>query len=172
MVEPLVRNADILSFDLNAIRGSDYHANAMHLPHGLYGEDACRIMRYAGLSDKLTSLGIFNFNSSSDLEFDANLVAQMMWYFIEGYNNRKKDYPFSSKADYTKYLVSIDNFKDEIVFYKSDKSSRWWLEVPYPKRDGVKYDRHLLVPCDYEDYQNALKNELPDLWWKTYEKLI
>jgi formiminoglutamase len=171
MVEPLVRNADILSFDLDAVRGSDYHGNSKSLPHGFYGEDACRIMRYAGLSDKLTSLGIFNFQESRDLEFDANLVAQMIWYFIEGYNNRKRDYPIGSKTSYTKYVVSIDDFKDEIIFYKSDKSGRWWMEVPYPKIKGAKFQRHLLVPCDYDDYKNALTNEMPNLWWRTFEKL-
>lgn len=171
MVEPLVRNADILSFDMDAVRGSDYRGNSMELPHGFYGEDACRIMRYAGLSDKLTSLGIFNFQESSLLGFDSNLVAQMIWYFIEGYNNRKRDYPIGSKQSYTKYLVSIDDFKDEIVFYKSDKSGRWWMEVPYPKIKGAKFQRHLLVPCDYDDYKNALTNEMPNLWWRTFEKL-
>ena len=171
MVEPLVRNADILSFDLNAIRGSDYSGNSEKLPHGLYGEDACRVMRYAGLSDKLTSMGIFNFHSGDKEEFDANLVAQMLWYFIEGFDNRKRDYPIGSKASYTKYMVSIDDFKDEIIFYKSDKSGRWWMEVPYPKVKGAKYQRHLLVPCNYEDYENALTNEMPNLWWRTFEKL-
>ncbi|UKN03289.1 formimidoylglutamase [Paracrocinitomix mangrovi] len=171
MVEPLVRNADILSFDMDAIRGSDYSGNSRDLPHGLYGEDACRIMRYAGLSDKLTSLGIFNLNGVGNTEMNANLVAQMIWYFIEGYENRKRDYPIGSKSNYTKYLVSIDNFKDEIVFYKSDKSGRWWMEVPYPKVKGAKFQRHLLVPCDYEDYKNALTNEMPNLWWRTFEKL-
>ena len=171
MVEPLVRNADILSFDMDAIRGSDYHANSKHLPHGFYGEDACRIMRYSGLSDKLTSLGIFNFQESNNIDFDANLLAQMIWYFIEGYNNRKRDYPVGNKSSYTKYMVSIDNFKDEIIFYKSDKSGRWWMEVPYPKIKGAKFQRHLLVPCNYEDYKNALTNEMPNLWWRTFEKL-
>ena len=171
MVEPLVRNADILSFDLDAIRGSDYTGNSRFLPHGFYGEDACRIMRYAGLSDKLTSLGIFNLQEGTRASFDANLIAQMIWYFIEGFNNRKKDYPIGTKATYTRYLVSIDDFKDEIIFYKSDKSGRWWMEVPYPKVEGVKFQRHLLVPCNYEDYQNALKNEMPNLWWRTFEKL-
>ncbi|MEO9534325.1 MAG: formimidoylglutamase [Crocinitomicaceae bacterium] len=171
MVEPLVRNADILTFDLDAIRGSDYNGNSRHLPHGFYGEDACRIMRYAGLSDKLTSLGLFNFQQSASILFDSNLVAQMIWYFIEGYNQRKKDYPVGSKNSYTKYLVSIDDFKDEIIFYKSDKTARWWMEVPYPKMEGVKFQRHLLIPCNYEDYQNALTNEMPNLWWKTFEKL-
>jgi formiminoglutamase len=171
LVEPLVRNADILTFDLDAIRGSDYNGNTRDLPHGIYGEDACAIMRYAGLSDKLTSLGVFNFNNSVKSNFDANLVAQMIWYFIEGFNNRKKDYPIGVKTDYTKYHVSIDDFKDQITFYKSDKSGRWWMEVPYPKVKGARFQRHLLVPCNYEDYQNALTNEMPNLWWKTFEKL-
>ena len=96
----------------------------------------------------------------------------MLWYFIEGFNLRKQDYPIGSKSAYLKYRVNIDDFKDEIIFYKSNKSGRWWLEVPYPKIQGVKLQRHLLVPCDYEDYENALKNELPNLWLRTYKKLV
>jgi len=172
IVEPIVRNADILTFDLNSIRSSDYRSNETKMPHGFYGEDACRIMRYAGWSDKLTSIGLFNFSENkSAVEFDVNLIAQMVWYFIEGHNLRKKDYPVGTKTSYTRYTVAIDNFKDEIVFYKSDKSGRWWMEVPYPKVKGVKFQRHLLVPCNYEVYQSALQNEMPNLWWKTFQKL-
>ncbi len=129
-------------------------------------------MRYAGLSDKLTSLGLFNFAPGGEgYSSDINLLSQMIWYFIEGYSLRKKDYPIGSKSTYLKYRVNIDDFKDEIIFYKSNKSSRWWLEVPYPKVKGIKLQRHLLVPCNYEDYENALLNELPDLWLRTYKKL-
>ncbi|WP_051568558.1 formimidoylglutamase [Crocinitomix catalasitica] len=171
-VEPLIRNADLFSFDMNAIRSSDYQNNNKFLPNGFYGEDACKIMRYAGFSDKLTSLGIFNFNNRSiDSKNDLNLMAQMLWYFIEGYNQRKNDYPIGSKVNYIKYSVSLDDFKDEIVFYKSNKSGRWWMEVPYPKSIGSKYQRHLLVPCNYEDYQNALKNDVPNLWYHAFKKL-
>lgn len=172
MVEPLVRNADIISFDMDSIRGSDYNANSRSLPHGFYGEDACRVLRYAGLSDKLTSLGIFNFNDNGiKLNNDSNLIAQMIWYFIEGYDKRKNDYPIGSKKNYIKYRVNLDDFKDEIIFYRSDRSSRWWMEVPYPKMKGVKFQRHLLVPCTYEDYERAQQNEMPNLWWRTFQKL-
>ncbi|MBK6527024.1 MAG: formimidoylglutamase [Crocinitomicaceae bacterium] len=172
MVEPIVRNADILSFDMNSIRSSDFRGNQKNAPHGFYGEDACRIMRYAGWSDKLTCLGIFNFSQTDvSLLHDSNLLAQMVWYFLEGFNLRKKDYPIGSKTNYTRYAVSLDDFKDEIVFYKSDKSGRWWMEVPYPKIKGMKFQRHLMVPCNYEVYQRALENEMPDLWWKTFQKL-
>jgi len=173
MVEPLVRNSDILSFDLDAIRSSDYKANSKDSPHGFYGEDACRIMRYAGLSDKLTSIGIFNFQSNSVfVKQDANLVAQMIWYFIEGVHQRKSDYPKGTKTSYTKYRVTVNDFKDEIVFYKSDKSGRWWMEVPYPNSENLKFQRHLMVPCTYDVYLDAVKSDMPNLWWKTYQKLI
>jgi arginase family enzyme len=173
IVEPLVRNADMLSFDMDAIRSSDYKANTKDSPHGFYGEDACRIMRYAGLSDKLTCVGLFNFNYQNwSVKPDANLIAQMLWYFIEGVNQRKNDYPMGSKKSYIKYRVAVDDFKDEIVFYKSDKSGRWWIEVPYPNTENLKFQRHLLVPCTYETYINATKNDVPELWWKTYQKLI
>lgn len=173
LAEPLARNADLVSFDLDAIRGSDYKGNSKFSPHGFYGEDACRIMRYAGLSDKLTAIGVFNFNGHSTfLRQDANLVAQMVWYYLEGFNQRKGDYPKGTKKNYIKYRVTIDDFKDEILFYKSDKSGRWWIEVPYPNMDRLKFQRHLLVPCTYQVYQDALKNEMPSLWWKTYQKLI
>jgi len=45
------------------------------------------------------------------------------------------------------------------------------MEVPFPPSNQSKYERHYLVPCNKEDYENAMKNELPDLWWKTYQKL-
>jgi hypothetical protein len=28
-----------------------------------------------------------------------------------------------------------------------------------------------MVPCNKSDYDDAMKNEMPDLWWKTYQKL-
>lgn len=173
LVEPLARNSDIISFDMNAIRSSDYQGNTKKSPHGFYGEDACRIMRYAGISDKLTTAGIFNLNlQNGDGELSANLLAQMVWYFIEGFNQRKGDYPVGTKKNYIRYYVNIDDFKDEILFYKSDKSGRWWIEVPYPNTDRSKFHRHLLVPCTYQVYIDATKNEMPSLWWKTYQKLL
>jgi hypothetical protein len=90
---------------------------------------------------------------------------------MDGYSQRKADYPAGSKKDYIKFTVHLDDFKDEIVFYKSNKSDRWWLEVPYPPQKHDRYDRHTLVPCDASDYEKAMKNEMPDLWWKTYQKL-
>lgn len=171
-VEPIVRNADILSFDISAIRQSEAPGNRNTSPNGFYGEQACQICRYAGMSDKLTSIGFYEINPELDSNGQtAHSVAQMIWYFIDGYNHRKNDFPVGSRKTYLKYIVSIQDGENEVVFYKSDKSERWWMDVPYPSHNKIKYERHLLVPCSYNDYKTACENEVPNRWWQTFQKL-
>lgn len=171
-VEPIVRNADLVSFDVSAIRQSDAPGNGNASPNGFYGEEACQITRYAGLSDKLSSIGFYEINPAFDTNKQtAHLVAQMIWYFIDGFYNRKQDYPIVDKLEYTKYRVSIKGHEHEIVFYKSNKSDRWWMDVPYPVNHQIKFERHHMVPCSYSDYETACSDEMPDSWWQTYQKL-
>ena len=172
-VEPIVRNADMLSFDISSIRNSDAPGNGNATPNGFYGEEACQIIRYAGLSDKLTSIGFYEVNPKYDKTGQtAHLVAQMIWYFIDGFYNRAHDFPFKNEEDYLKYRVSISDHKEEIVFYKSKKTDRWWMEIPLPAEQRIKYERHYLVPCSYKDYQVACENDIPDRWWMVYQKLM
>ncbi|MFO7978230.1 MAG: formimidoylglutamase [Bacteroidales bacterium] len=175
-VEPIVRGADLLSVDLSSIKQSDAPGNANASPNGFYGEEACQIIRYAGLSDKLSSIGFYELNPAFDNgEQSAHLVAQMIWYFIDGFYNRKKDMPDRTRkdsGDYLKYVVSIKDFQNEIVFYKSKISDRWWMEVPCPTGMQDKYERQLLVPCSYNEYQAACQDEIPEKWWQVYQKFM
>jgi arginase family enzyme len=168
--EPLLRNTDLLSMDLSVIRHSDFQSE-FNTPNGFYAEQMCQLAKYAGISDKLTSFGLFSHANQITTDQQKKLVAEIIWYFLDGFNQRKGDFPIGSKKDYTKFTVSLDEYKEVIVFFKSPKSNRWWMEVPYPNK-GSNYERHHLVPCDYEDYEAAMKNEMPNLWWKTYQKLV
>jgi len=169
--EPVIRNADLLSFDMGAIRSSDACANANALPNGFYGEEACQLCRYAGMSDKLTSIGFYEFNPAYDQNGQtATLLAQMIWYFIEGFYNRKKDFPLQPKSSYVIYRASLNDDSYELVFIKSKKTDRWWMQVPYPNTKSIN-ERFQLVPCRYEDYLLAVEGEMPDLWWRTFQKL-
>jgi len=170
--EPIIRNANMISFDIGAIRSSDAAANANAGPNGFYGEQACRIARYAGMSDKLSSIGFYEFNPAFDSNGQtAMLLAQMVWYFIDGFYNRKKDFPLTPKSHYLIYRASLSDGTGEMLFVKSKKSDRWWMQVPYPT--GIsKNERYHLVPCRYEDYTTAVNGEMPDLWWRTYQKLL
>ncbi len=175
-VEPIVRNADLLSFDISSIRQSDAPANANASPNGLYGEEACQIVRYAGMSDKLSSIGFYEVNPAFDSgEQTSHLVAQMIWYFIDGFYHRKNDFPdkhIKESDEFIKYVVSIRDFQNKINFFKSKKSNRWWMEVPCPPNLQQKYDRQFLVACSYKDYQEACQNEIPEKWWQVYQKFV
>jgi len=175
-VEPLVRNADLLSFDISSIRQSDAPGSQNASPNGLYGEEACQIARYAGLSDKLTSIGFYEFCPSFDMgEQTSQLVAQMIWYFIDGYYNRKGDTPTRQSKEtsaFIKYTVTLREFKNQIKFFKSKKSDRWWMEIPCPTSLKPKYERQILVPCSYNEYLAACQDEIPDKWLQAYRKLL
>lgn len=171
-VEPILRNADMIAFSASAIAQAFLPANRHASPNGLNGEDACQIARYAGISDKLTSIGFYDLNGSiQDQGMSSHLFAQMIWYFIEGFYNRKGDFPKATKKDYTKYTVALNEGEQEITFYKSSKSDRWWMDVPYNQKLRSKYQRHMMLPCDYKEYLQACNNEMPERWFKTFQKL-
>jgi arginase family enzyme len=171
-LEPYCRNADMLAFSMNAIRASDAPAQQGASPNGFNGEEACQIARYAGASNDISSFGIYNLLPHMDQgEISIALAAQMAWFFIEGIMNRRMEYPSLESNDYMIYRTTSKNADEEIVFYKSLMSNRWWMEVPYP-RERSHQEGKFLVPCSYKDYQSALNEELPDRWLKTYQKLL
>lgn len=172
-IEPLIRNADMLSIDISSIRMSDAPGCKKATPNGFYGEEVCQIARYAGLSDKLSSIGFYEMNPSFDKQGQtAHLVAQMIWYFIEGFQNRKLEFPLKDISNFVKFTVNLESNPDGIVFYKSKISDRWWMEVNCDANIKQKYKRHFIIPCSYKDYQTACENDIPDRWWQAFQKLM
>lgn len=170
IAEPHLRNSDLLTVDFKSVRSSDSDARVYKNVNGFRAEQLCQIMKYAGMSDKMSCVLMADIDPEQS-QTASNLLAQLIWYFVDGVAQRVGDFPIGSKLAYKKFYVNLEDFDDELVFYKSDKSERWWLEVKYPAGQDSKYNRHHLVPCDQQDYALALKNEIPDLWWKTLQKL-
>lgn len=168
--EPIIRNADMLSFDITAIKSNDAPGNYHAQPFGLTGEEACQICWYAGTNEKMSSAGFYEYNPDydDDNKKTASVVATMIWYFIEGYYNRKDSLDYRSN-DYLKYVVSLPVEPESIVFYKSKLSEKWWLEIPVTK--NKLYDRNYIIPCSYSDYQTASTGEVPERYISAYSKI-
>lgn len=171
-LEPMLRDADMVSFDVSAIQAHYAPGASGANVYGLSGEDACQLCWYAGLSDKLSSIGFYEYDVAmdSDDRKTAFVLATMIWYFIEGFYNRKGDKYFRSN-DYLIYEVSMGGDPSSIKFYKSKISEKWWMEVPHPKETSV-FLRNRMVPCSYSDYETALNGEVPNRWISTYAKII
>jgi arginase family enzyme len=167
IAEPVFRDADIVSVDMTAVKSGDSGNIVKFIPNGFDGKEICTLARYAGISDKVTAFGIFN---HEDTRQEAALAAQIIWYFIEGVHYRSNEYPFGSKEHYIKYIVPTED--EELVFYKSDKTDRWWIEVPFISNLNNKLKRNTLLPCNYQDYISACNNEYPERLWKAQRKNI
>ena len=169
--EPILRNTDLLSVDLSCIRGSEFKSSNSNHPNGFFANEMCQMIKYAGQSDKVSSIGFYNLKSGDISQLDAELVAQLLFFLVKGFSHRTKDFPVGNKKDLIKYSVYHEDSKHNLIFHKSKKTERWWLEVPYPPTKDFKFERHHLIPCNYEDYKIAQNGVIPDLWWKTYRKL-
>lgn len=170
-MEPAIRNADMMSFDVTAIKSSDAPGNANAQPFGLTGEEACQICWYAGMNEKLSSFGVYEYNPEVDdrNKKTASVVATMIWYFVEGFYHRKNEKDFRSN-DFLKYVVSMPTEPETIAFYKSKVTEKWWMEVAY-HRPGSRYPRNTMVPCSYADYQTATKGEIPERYIHALAKM-
>jgi hypothetical protein len=163
--EPVFRDADIVCVDLNSVKSSDSGNLINFTPNGFDGKEICSLSRYSGISDKVSSFGIFNHNNSKE---ESVLIAQMIWYFIEGVNYRSNEYPFGTKDNYLKYIVPLEN--EELVFYKSNKTDRWWIEINFFAGQHNKLKKHTLLPCSHDEYLAACNHEIPERWWKAQRK--
>jgi arginase family enzyme len=169
LVEPQIRSSDMISFDISAVRQSESVGNCYVSPNGLYGNEICQIANYAGMSDKISSVGFYEYNPHLDFNNQtANLVAQMMWCFIDGHSNRLNDVPNQSTGKFMRYMTTTTDI--DLIFYKSKLSGRWWLEVPITTtKDST--ERIHLVACTYNDYLMAAnKKALPERWLRAQQK--
>jgi hypothetical protein len=163
--EPVFRDADIVCVDLNAVKSSDSGNLVNFMPNGFNGKEICSLSRYAGISDKVSSFGVFNHHNTKE---EAVLVAQLIWYFMEGINYRSNEYPFGTKDNYLKYIVPLEN--EELVFFKSNKTDRWWIEINFFAGQHNKLKKNTLLPCSHEEYLAACNHEIPERWWKAQRK--
>ena len=168
IVEPVMRDANIVTLDLKSLSSSIVGINQKFSPNGLNGKEICAIARYAGISDKVSSFGIYEYKPSNEDEITAMTVSQIIWYFIEGVNLRVKDDDFLVTDNYQKFTTLAD--AQELVFYKSNKTGRWWIEIPFLKDVNNKLKRHTLLPCVHQDYVDASNGTIPERWYKAFQK--
>ena len=157
-MEPVIRNSDMLSFDIAAIKYSDAPA-ATCSPNGFTGEEACNLARYAGLSPQLSSIGIYGYNPGLDVKnLTALQIAQMLWYFIDGKSRSYQEAEMSERQNFNEYHTAFAEV--DTIFIQSKKTGRWWMQLPNKK----------LIACSYNDYLFASKNEIPERWLRAQER--
>lgn len=158
-MEPVLRNSNMLSFDISAI--AHHYAPSNHVsPNGLSGEEACALMRFAGLSPNINSVGIYGYIPEKD-EHDlaAKQISQMLWYLIDGRSKGRREATLSDKEYFNEYHTAFAEV--QTTFLQSKKTNRWWMQLP-----DQKY-----IACSYNDYLLASSNEVPERWLRAQERM-
>jgi arginase family enzyme len=165
--EPYLRDSDIVSFDICSVKHADAPGQTFASPNGLTSEDACQIAKYSGSGEKNKVFGIFELNPAQDMNNTTSaLAAQVIWYFLDGFNLRKNENPALNPDEFKHFIISLDE-TNKMVFYKSPLTYRWWCEVPVKKNKNSK----IIISCSETDYLKAGNHEIPDRWIKLFKKL-
>ncbi|MEO6289523.1 MAG: formimidoylglutamase [Ginsengibacter sp.] len=157
-MEPILRNSHMLSFDIAAIKHSDAPASGCS-PNGFTGEEACNLLRYAGLSPLISSVGIYGYEVSQDEKsLTAIQIAQMLWYFIDGKSRSKQETTLQDRQNFNEFHTAFAEV--DTIFLQSKKTGRWWMQLPNKK----------IIACSYNDYLFASNNEIPERWLRAQER--
>ncbi len=157
-MEPVIRNSNLFSFDISAIANSFAPANLVS-PNGFNGEEACILMRYAGLSPNVNSVGVYGFNPEKDRDqLTARQVSHMLWYLLDGRSRAKREARLDEKDSFVEYHTAFAEVAT--TFLQSKKTNRWWMQLPDSK----------FIACSYKDYLLASSNEIPERWLRAQER--
>ena len=156
-MEPSFRSSDMAMFDVAALGAATFWDGSS--PNGFNGEEACTLMRYAGMSDRLKALGIYGYDKKRDPQLNlAKQISQMIWYYIDGVQYGRTEANLNEQEMFIECHLEFAAI--ETTFLKSRKTGRWWMKMP----DG-KY-----VPCTESDSNAAGNNELPERWLRLQER--
>ena len=157
-MEPVLRNCQLLSFDIAAIAHAYAPANSIS-PNGLNGEEACTLLQYAGMSRNMQSIGIYGYQPEMDKEnLTAKQISHMLWYLMDGKSRGSKEAMIDERDSFNEFHTAFAEV--DTVFLQSKKTSRWWMQLP---------DKQFIA-CSYKDYLLASSNEIPERWLRAQER--
>lgn len=158
-MEPIIRNSSMLSLDISAIKNCDAPANH-NSPNGFTGEEACMLAKYAGMSEKVSSFGIYGYVAENDTKnITAMQIAQMIWYFLDGKSRCKQESSLNDKESFNEYHLTFSEIS--YTFLQSKRTDRWWMQLPDKK----------IIPCSKKDYLDASNNIMPERWLRAQERV-
>jgi len=157
-MEPVIRHSDMVSIDISAMANSAAPAATVS-PNGFSGEDMCLLTRYAGLSGRLSTLGVYGYRPSLDREdLTARQIAQMLWYFIDGRHKSMQEAPLDQRDHYNEFNTVFGEV--DSLFLQSKRTGRWWMQLP-----DLRF-----IACSYADYVKASHNDIPERWFRAQER--
>ncbi len=157
-MEPVIRNANMFSFDIAAIQNAHAPANRL-TPNGFTGEEACMLMQFAGLSKNVNTIGVYGYVPEQDVHnLTAKQISHMLWYVMDGIHRGKQEAELDNTEEFNEFNLAFAEV--ETKFLQSKRTARWWMQLP----DGK------FIACSQYDYITAASNDIPERWMRAVER--
>lgn len=154
--EVILRTADCITIQLDALRLADNLGSTTSCSAGLTIEELCMIAKYAGASTQLKLIMIEGYDQNTDNHgILAKNAALVTYYALDGYKIRTIEQ--SQKEQLQRYSVIPEHISQELVFVEDQRSSRWWIELYSDAAEEV-----VNMPCTRKDYEDACQNIISD----------
>ena len=148
--EPVLRDSNLTSFDIRSVKSGDIN-NAHQYPNGLTTYEFCSLSRFSGSGSKSKVVSFFE---NWDFSIMNSLLAEAVWYVIDGFNSRFDENPEEDSDDFVYYHIELDNYK--FKFYKSLITDKWWVEFINDELISVEKN---IISCTANDYYQS-KNSI------------
>lgn len=150
--EVMLRTADCILLDLNALRLSDNIGSKACCTAGLFIEEFCMIAKYAGASSNAKTIIINGYDQNRDIiGMMAKNIALTLFYIIDGFDIHQREHQTSEQLQ--RYTVLPDDCEEELVFVEDQRSGRWWVEL---FSEGA--EEEVKMACSRRDYEDACNN--------------
>lgn len=144
--EPYFRRADLVTVNCDAIETFDGAFSLRPQVNGLNKREICAYMKEIGLSQNLKSVGIFNYNIYDANPLHEQLLAQMIWYLLEGIHIQKS-HPKERQTE--TFVIALDS--ENYTFQRDVFADLWYFGTG---------EIATCMPCTKEDFEQAKKGNL------------
>lgn len=145
--EPYFRRAHLVTVNCDAVESFSLPFSIHPQVNGLNRREVCAYMKEAGLSDRLLGLGIFNYNMETSQQLNHQLLAQMIWHFVEGVNIQRSH---PQEREFETFWILVD--EEQYAFKRDTFSGLWYF--------GADEETEKLIPCSPQEYEAAKRGIL------------
>lgn len=153
--EPYLRDAAITHCHTSAIRHSDFPANKN--PNGLYAEEICQLVWFAGYSNSLKLLNIISQKTANKTSVE--LLSHIIWHALDGISQKPEEKLLFDEQNLRKKFIKSDIFEQDILFVENFITKQTWIEIPTDKKQETRK-----LPVSHADYQIFTKGEIANNW--------
>jgi arginase family enzyme len=139
--EPYFRKSHLATINCDAVESFGDAFSLHPQVNGLNRREVCAYMKEIGLSENLKSVGIFNYNIYETGILNEQLMAQMIWYLLDGISIQQSH---PKEREFETFVVMMDA---EMLVFKRDVFSGLWYFG-----DG---EIEAAIPCTREDFDLA-----------------